>query len=71
MGIVIEKIGPKGLEYARFSIDPFHPQLSYVKRHHPEKLDAHVPELPSELSLSTVYQKLTTGSKSSEYTYPA
>jgi 3,8-divinyl protochlorophyllide a 8-vinyl-reductase (ferredoxin) len=45
MGIVIEKIGPKGLEYARFSIDShFTRNYLYVKRHHPEKLDAHVPE---------------------------
>jgi 3,8-divinyl protochlorophyllide a 8-vinyl-reductase (ferredoxin) len=45
MGIVIEKIGPKGLEYARFSIDShFTRNYLYVKRNHPEKLDAHVPE---------------------------
>ncbi|AFZ34182.1 coenzyme F420 hydrogenase/dehydrogenase beta subunit domain protein [Stanieria cyanosphaera PCC 7437] len=45
MGVVIEKIGPKGLEYARFSIDShFTRNYLYVKRHHPEKLDAHVPE---------------------------
>jgi coenzyme F420 hydrogenase subunit beta len=45
MGIVIEKIGPKGLEYARFSIDShFTRNYLYMKRHHPEKLDAHVPE---------------------------
>ncbi|MFE4106818.1 Coenzyme F420 hydrogenase/dehydrogenase, beta subunit C-terminal domain [Almyronema epifaneia] len=44
MGIVIEKIGPKGLEYARFSIDShFTRNYLYVKRHHPEKLEAHVP----------------------------
>lgn len=45
MGVVIEKVGPKGLEYARFSIDShFTRNYLYVKRHHPEKLDAHVPE---------------------------
>ena len=45
MGVVIEKIGPKGLEYARFSIDShFTRNYLYVKRHHPEKLAAHVPE---------------------------
>ncbi|KAB8335075.1 hypothetical protein SD80_001550 [Scytonema tolypothrichoides VB-61278] len=44
MGVVIEKIGPKGLEYARFSIDShFTRNYLYVKRNHPEKLDAHVP----------------------------
>ncbi|MFQ4146344.1 Coenzyme F420 hydrogenase/dehydrogenase, beta subunit C-terminal domain [Chlorogloeopsis sp. ULAP02] len=45
MGVVIEKIGPKGLEYARFSIDShFTRNYLYVKRNHPEKLDEHVPE---------------------------
>ena len=45
MGVAIEKIGPKGLEYARFSIDShFTRNYLYVLRHHPEKLDAHVPE---------------------------
>ncbi|MBW4541021.1 MAG: Coenzyme F420 hydrogenase/dehydrogenase, beta subunit C-terminal domain [Myxacorys chilensis ATA2-1-KO14] len=44
MGVVIEKIGPKGLEYARFSIDShFTRNYLYVKRNHPEKLDQHVP----------------------------
>jgi coenzyme F420 hydrogenase subunit beta len=50
MGIVIEKIGPKGLEYARFSIDShFTRNYLYVKRHHPEKLDAHVPEFAQRI----------------------
>ena len=45
MGVVIEKIGPKGLEYARFSIDShFTRNYLYLKRNHPEKLAAHVPE---------------------------
>jgi coenzyme F420 hydrogenase subunit beta len=45
MGIVIEKIGPKGLEYARFSIDShFTRNYLYIKRNHPDKLEAHVPE---------------------------
>ncbi|NCJ06418.1 hypothetical protein GS597_07820 [Synechococcales cyanobacterium C] len=45
MGIVIEKIGPKGLEYARFSIDShFTRNYLYVQRHHPQKLAAHVPD---------------------------
>ncbi len=44
MGVVIEKVGPKGLEYARFSIDShFTRNYLYVKRNHPEKLDEHVP----------------------------
>ena len=45
MGIVIDKIGPKGLEYARFSIDShFTRNYLYVKRNHPEKLEDHVPD---------------------------
>ena len=45
MRVVIEKIGPKGLEYARFSIDShFTRNYLYVKRNHPKKLAAHVPE---------------------------
>lgn len=45
MGVVIEKIGPKGLEYARFSIDShFTRNYLYVRRNYPEKLAAHVPE---------------------------
>jgi len=44
MGVVIERIGPKGLEYARFSIDShFTRNYLYVQRHHPEKLADHVP----------------------------
>jgi 3,8-divinyl protochlorophyllide a 8-vinyl-reductase (ferredoxin) len=45
MGVVIERIGPKGLEYARFSIDShFTRNYLYVKRNYPEKLEQHVPE---------------------------
>lgn len=45
MGVVIEKIGPKGLEYARFSIDShFTRNYLYVKRNYPDKLEDHVPE---------------------------
>jgi 3,8-divinyl protochlorophyllide a 8-vinyl-reductase (ferredoxin) len=44
MGIVIDKIGPKGLEYARFSIDShFTRNYLHVKRNHPGKVDQHVP----------------------------
>ncbi|WP_017720156.1 Coenzyme F420 hydrogenase/dehydrogenase, beta subunit C-terminal domain [Kamptonema formosum] len=45
MGVVIEKIGPKGLEYARFSIDShFTRNYLYVLRNYPEKLESHIPE---------------------------
>ncbi|BAZ32683.1 coenzyme F420 hydrogenase/dehydrogenase beta subunit [Cylindrospermum sp. NIES-4074] len=50
MGVVIERIGPKGLEYARFSIDShFTRNYLYVKRNHPEKLEAHVPEFAKRI----------------------
>jgi coenzyme F420 hydrogenase subunit beta len=45
MGVVIERIGPKGLEYARFSIDShFTRNYLYIRRNHPEKLAVHVPD---------------------------
>ena len=45
MGVVIEKIGPQGLEYARFSIEShFTRNYLYVRRNYPEKLARHVPE---------------------------
>jgi len=50
MGVVIEKIGPKGLEYARFSIDShFTRNYLYVKRNHPEKLEDHVPDYAKKI----------------------
>ncbi|MEO0353889.1 MAG: Coenzyme F420 hydrogenase/dehydrogenase, beta subunit C-terminal domain, partial [Cyanobacteria bacterium P01_A01_bin.3] len=45
MGVVIEKVGPKGLEYGRFSIDShFTRNYLFVKRNYPQKLEEHVPE---------------------------
>jgi 3,8-divinyl protochlorophyllide a 8-vinyl-reductase (ferredoxin) len=50
LGIAIKQIGPKGLEYARFSIDShFTRNYLYVKRHYPEKLAAHVPEFAKKI----------------------
>ncbi len=50
MGVVIERIGPKGLEYARFSIDShFTRNYLYVKRNYPEKLADHVPEFAKRI----------------------
>ncbi len=50
MGIVIERIGPKGLEYARFSIDShFTRNYLYVKRNYPQKLAAHVPAFAKKI----------------------
>jgi 3,8-divinyl protochlorophyllide a 8-vinyl-reductase (ferredoxin) len=50
MGVFIERIGPKGLEYARFSIDShFTRNYLYVKRNYPEKLEAHIPEFAKKI----------------------
>jgi 3,8-divinyl protochlorophyllide a 8-vinyl-reductase (ferredoxin) len=50
MGVVIEKIGPKGLEYARFSIDShFTRNYLYTKRNYPDKLESHVPEFAKKI----------------------
>jgi len=50
MGVVIERIGPKGLEYARFSIDShFTRNYIYLKRNYPEKLEQHVPEYAKKI----------------------
>ena len=50
MGVVIEQIGPKGLEYARFSIDS-HFTRNYInlKRNYPQKLEQHVPEYAKKI----------------------
>lgn len=50
MGVVIERVGPKGLEYARFSIDShFTRNYLYTKRNYPEKLASHVPEFAQRI----------------------
>jgi 3,8-divinyl protochlorophyllide a 8-vinyl-reductase (ferredoxin) len=50
MGIVIEKIGPRGLEYARFSIDShFTRNYLYMRRNYPNKLEQHVPRYAKKI----------------------
>lgn len=50
VGLVIERIGPKGLEYARFSIDShFTRNYLYVRRHYPQKLATHVPPFAQKI----------------------
>ena len=50
MGVVIEQIGPKGLEYARFSIDShFTRNYLNLKRNYPQKLETHVPEYAKKI----------------------
>jgi coenzyme F420-reducing hydrogenase beta subunit len=44
IGLVVERFGPRGLEYGRFSIDShFTRNALWVRRHHPEKAEAHIP----------------------------
>ncbi len=50
MGVVIDKIGPQGLEYARFSIDSHYTRnYLYTKRNYPHKLASHVPEYAQKI----------------------
>ena len=50
MGVVIERIGPQGLEYARFSIDShFTRNYLHLKRNYPHKLEQHVPEYAKKI----------------------
>lgn len=45
ISFVVNKIGPQGLEYGRFSIDShFIRNYLYVRRHYAHKLNSHVPE---------------------------
>ena len=51
MGVVIKRVGPKGLEYARFSIDShFTRNYLFVERNYASKLDAHVPEFAKRIA---------------------
>lgn len=50
LGVVINKIGPKGLEYGRFSIDShFVRNYLFVRRHYPETLSSQVPEFAKRI----------------------
>ncbi len=50
IGFVVNKIGPKGLEYGRFSIDShFVRNYLYVRRNYPQKLADHVPEFAKRI----------------------
>jgi len=51
MRVVIGRFGPKGLEYARFSIDShFVRNYLYLRRNYPEKLAAQVPEYAQRIA---------------------
>ncbi len=44
VGVFVQRFGPKGLEYGRFSIDShFTRNALWLQRHHPEKVAAHIP----------------------------
>ena len=44
IGFFVERFGPQGLEYGRFSIDShFTRNALWVQRNHPEKAEAHIP----------------------------
>jgi coenzyme F420 hydrogenase subunit beta len=44
VGLMVQRFGPKGLEYARFSIDShFTRNALWLRRHHPEKVASHLP----------------------------
>ncbi|MEB3182936.1 MAG: Coenzyme F420 hydrogenase/dehydrogenase, beta subunit C-terminal domain [Cyanobacteriota bacterium] len=44
VGLVVQRIGPKGLEYGRFSIDShFTRNALWLRRQHPEMADRHIP----------------------------
>jgi coenzyme F420-reducing hydrogenase beta subunit len=50
ISFVVNRIGPKGLEYGRFSIDShFVRNYLYTKRNYPQKLAAHVPEFAKRI----------------------
>ncbi|MGA0021894.1 MAG: hypothetical protein ACO3GW_06980, partial [Vulcanococcus sp.] len=44
IGFFVERFGPKGLEYGRFSIDShFTRNAVWLRRHHADKVDEHIP----------------------------
>ena len=44
VGLVVQRIGPKGLEYGRFSIDShFTRNALWLRRNHPELVERHIP----------------------------
>jgi coenzyme F420-reducing hydrogenase beta subunit len=45
VGFVVQRVGPKGLEYGRFSIDShFTRNALWLRRHHGEMVERHIPE---------------------------
>ncbi len=50
VGVFVQRFGPKGLEYGRFSIDShFTRNALWLQRHHPEKVEAHIPAFARQI----------------------
>jgi len=50
VGWLVQRVGPKGLEYGRFSIDShFTRNALWVRRNHPEKADQHIPAFAKKI----------------------
>ena len=50
VGCVVNAIGPRGLEYGRFSIDShFTRNALWLRRHHPEMADRHIPSFAQKI----------------------
>jgi len=45
VGLFVERFGPQGLEYGRFSIDShFTRNALWLQRNHPDQVERHIPE---------------------------
>ena len=50
IGCVVQRFGPQGLEYGRFSIDShFTRNALWLRRHYPEKVAAHIPAFAQKI----------------------
>ena len=50
VGCIVNRVGPQGLEYGRFSIDShFTRNALWVQRHYPEKVEAHIPAFAKKI----------------------
>jgi coenzyme F420-reducing hydrogenase beta subunit len=50
IGFFVQRFGPKGLEYGRFSIDShFTRNALWLRRHHPGKEEAHIPAFARQI----------------------
>jgi coenzyme F420 hydrogenase subunit beta len=50
VGFFVQRFGPKGLEYGRFSIDShFTRNALWLRRHHPEKAEAQIPAFAKKI----------------------